>query len=114
MTSADEELQAKLKALRDAYKVSLDVRLDEIDATLDRPLAADGGNAEDLNILPALAHKLTGSAGTFGLQAVNDIAGELEALCESLVKEEKDASAEVDRITELASNLRKAAEKESE
>jgi hypothetical protein len=31
-----------------------------------------------------------------------------------LVKEEKDASAEVDRITELASNLRKAAEKESE
>jgi hypothetical protein len=45
MTSADEELQAKLKALRDAYKVSLDVRLDEIDATLDRLLAADGGNA---------------------------------------------------------------------
>ena len=58
MTSADEELQAKLKALRDAYMVSLDVRLDEIDATLDRLLAVDGGNVEDLNILHALAHKL--------------------------------------------------------
>lgn len=113
MTGAEEELQAKLKVLRDAYKANLDARLDEIDAALDSLRTADSGNAEELETLLRLAHKLTGSAGTFGLLAISNAARELEALCESLVNEKKNASAEMERIGELVNNLRKAAEKET-
>ena len=113
MTGAEEELQAKLKALRDTYKSNLDARLDEIDAALDNLRAAGGGNAGELDTLLALAHKLTGSAGTFGLSGVSAAAGELEALCAPLVEEGKDASGELERITDLANDIREAAEKES-
>jgi len=60
-----------------------------------------------------LAHKLTGSAGTFGLPAVSSAAGELEALCASLVNEGKDASENLERIANLTNDLRQAAEKET-
>ena len=113
MTGADEELQAKLKALQDKFKAGLNARLNEIDSTIDNLRTGGDGSAEELDTLLGLAHKLTGSAGTFGLPAVSDAARELEALCETLVKEDKDASTEMERITELASNLRKAGEKKS-
>ena len=101
MTGADEEFQAKLKALRKAFRNSLDGRLDEI----------DGGNGGELDNLLALAHKLTGAAGTFGLAAVSDAAGELEALCISLVEEGTAVSGELDRIAGLLDDLHEAAEK---
>jgi HPt (histidine-containing phosphotransfer) domain-containing protein len=111
MTGADEEFQAKLKALHDAYKDKLDARLDEIDTAIDNLRNAGGGNTGELNALLALAHKLTGSAGTFGLTGVSEVAGKLEALCESLVSEGTNASAEMDRIAGLAADIRKAAGK---
>jgi HPt (histidine-containing phosphotransfer) domain-containing protein len=113
MTGADEDLQTKLKTLQDAYRDKLDARLDEVDTALNSLRASDGSTAEDLDTLLALAHKLTGSAGTFGLPAVSDAAEKLETLCASLVDEGKDASAEMEQITRLVNDLRKAAEKET-
>ena len=113
MTGADEKFQAKLKALRDDYKANLDARLDEIDAALDNLQTVDDGKAEELDTLLALAHKLSGSAGTFGLHTVSNAAETLETLCASLTEEEKDASAELERIAGLVHDLRKAAEEES-
>ncbi|MBT3306191.1 MAG: Hpt domain-containing protein [Alphaproteobacteria bacterium] len=110
MTNADEELQAKIKALQNTYKANLATRLDEIDAALENLRAAGGINGEKLNTLLALAHKLTGSAGTFGLAAISDIAGDLEALCSSHIDGGTDASEELERMTTLAADLRKAAE----
>ncbi|MBL4690546.1 MAG: Hpt domain-containing protein [Rhodospirillales bacterium] len=111
MTGADEDFQAKLKALRKAFRDSLDGRLDEIDAAHDKLLTADGGNSGELDNLQALAHKLNGAAGTFGLAAVSDAAGELEALCISLVEEGTAVSGELDRIAGLLDDLHEAAEK---
>ena len=113
MTGADEELQAKLKVLQEKYKADLKDRLIEIDADLDSLRAAGGSNAGDLDALLALAHKLTGSAGTFGLSAVSNAAEKLEALCASLVEEGKNTSSEMERKTGLVNDLRKVAEKES-
>ncbi|NQV84695.1 MAG: Hpt domain-containing protein [Rhodospirillales bacterium] len=110
MTAADEELQAKIKALQDTYKANLGTRLDEIDAALDTLRDAGGANGEELHALLALVHKLTGSAGTFGLAAVSDVAGDLEALCSSLIEAGTDVSGDLDRMAVLATDLRKAAE----
>ncbi|MBC8338572.1 MAG: Hpt domain-containing protein [Rhodospirillales bacterium] len=109
MTSADEELLAKIKILQDAFKANLEDRLAEVDAALDSLRTAGEDNADALNHLMGLAHKLTGSAGTFGFPATSDAAGELETLCESLEKAGGDASAHFDRIAALVDGLRQAA-----
>ncbi len=82
MTDPDQQLQDQVKALKDEYEAKLPERLDELDAAF----AAMPGDDQALETLYALAHKLNGSAGTFGFTALSEAAERLEAICQSLLE----------------------------
>jgi len=65
-----------LAALRDAYAASLPAKLDELDALF---LALSAGrDTQSLSLPHAGAHKLAGSGGTFGFDAMGNAARRLE------------------------------------
>jgi DNA-binding response OmpR family regulator/HPt (histidine-containing phosphotransfer) domain-containing protein len=71
---------AKMKALSEAYGASLPARLEELEVAA-TGLSAGGsfdGIRETLDDVSALAHKIAGTAGTFGYQAVTDHARDIE------------------------------------
>ena len=85
MTGPNPEFQQQLKALRDEYEAKLPARLRELDACFKR-LPTDGGAGESrqgLEKLMALAHKLSGSAGTFGFMALGEATEKLENACQA-------------------------------
>ncbi len=85
MTGPNPELQQRIKALRDEYEAKLPGRLRELDAAFKR-LPPDGGAGDsrpELQNLMALAHKLSGSAGTFGFMALGIAAEKLENACQA-------------------------------
>ena len=85
MTGPKSEFQKRVKALRDEYEAKLPGRLQELDACF-KQLPPDGGAGEsrqELENLMALAHKLSGSAGTFGFMALGVAAEKLENACQA-------------------------------
>ena len=85
MTGPNPEFQQQLKALGAEYEAKLPARLRELDACFKR-LPTDGGageSREGLENLMALAHKLSGSAGTFGFMALGNAAEKLENDCQA-------------------------------
>ena len=66
-----DDLQAKIAAIRAAFLEQLPARI----ATMEAAAAAPGGAAE----LVRLAHSLAGSGGTFGIDALTDVARAVEA-----------------------------------
>ena len=85
MTGPNPEFQQQLKALGAEYEAKLPARLRELDACFKR-LPTDGGAGESrqgLENLMALAHKLSGSAGTFGFMALGNAAEKLENACQA-------------------------------
>jgi len=76
MADTSPSLQASLAAIREAYAASLPDKLAEL-ATLYQALSA-GGDLQSLQQLRAAAHKLAGSAGTFGYDELGNIARRLE------------------------------------
>lgn len=85
MTDANQEFQDKIKALGDEYEARLPARLRELEACF-KQLPTDGGAGEsrrELETLMALAHKLSGSAGTFGFMALGIAAEKLENACQA-------------------------------
>ena len=86
-------------------------RLRELDACFKR-LPTDGGAGEsrqELEKLMALAHKLSGSAGTFGFMALGEAAEKLENACQACL----DQSAGHGELAQLLAAVLGAAEKGS-
>ncbi len=94
MTDPNQQLQDQIKALRDEYESLLPERLDELDSAFaDIPDdIRDAAARQALETLYALAHKLTGSAGTFGFMTISQAAERLEAHCQSLLEDAPDAA----------------------
>ncbi|MBL8717619.1 MAG: Hpt domain-containing protein [Myxococcales bacterium] len=66
-------VEARLAKLREAYGVALPAKLAELRAAL---AAADSG--EGIAAARALAHRLRGTAATYGFAAVSEAAGRIE------------------------------------
>ena len=81
MTADKDAFAAKLKALKDAYDAQLGGRIDALESALgDIDAANDGaGQTAAVRALLELAHKIAGSAGTFGHQKLSAAASELAA-----------------------------------
>ena len=75
---------AELQDLRGHYGTELAGRLQAMEA-LGRTLVADGWSRPAVEELFALAHRMAGSAGLFGLDAVATAAGVLESLLKRLL-----------------------------
>ncbi len=86
--TTDQELQAKIAALRTSFTAGLATRFDELDAALaaivsGQPLSAQ---AAPLKTILEQSHKIAGSAGTFGFSEMSVIALQAEMLCERILK----------------------------
>ena len=84
----DEELQRKIDALKRSFTDALGKRLTEIDAALARfrPEVPLVQQPETVKSVLEQAHKIAGSAGTFGYGELSVIASGIEQLCELILK----------------------------
>ena len=87
------EFELKLQVMSDKFRLELSERYHEIDKSF--KLAIASFQAEDLSVLKQLLHRLTGSAGTFGLDKVSAAALKLEAFLDSDFSLESTASIEI-------------------
>ena len=85
MTGPNSELQQQIKALGAEYAAKLPDCLRELDAVFNQLPPEDGAGESRpaLENLMALAHKLSGSAGTFGFMALGVAAEKLENACQA-------------------------------
>ena len=72
-----DDMDATLQALRAEYGARLGEKVRELTAAVER---AQAGSAEALEEAYQLAHKLNGTAGSYGFGAVSTAAGRLEAV----------------------------------
>ena len=79
MADVDEGFAAELRALRVAYALGLSSKLEGLDEAL-AVLRAAPGEPDAAAQARALAHRLGGTAGSYGFVAVGDAASALEAL----------------------------------
>ena len=88
MVELPDEVRARFEALRAEYLATLSARLAELETAARSltPRAAQGERRTALDTLIRLSHKLSGSAGTFGLPSLSRAAGNLEQQCRDLVQ----------------------------
>lgn len=98
MTADEDAFAEKLQALKDAYDAQLGGRIDALESAFGAIGAAgDGaGKIAAAGHFLELAHKIAGSAGTFGHQKLGAAAADVEAFCERAVKDGQSPSAELD------------------
>lgn len=99
MPNADEELQRKIDVLRKSFAAGLVGRMNELDAALanvvgNAPLT---GQAGAIRAILEQAHKIAGSAGTFGFSRMSVIASTIERLCDDILKNRHGADSEAHR-----------------
>jgi HPt (histidine-containing phosphotransfer) domain-containing protein len=99
MPAEKDAFADKLKALKDAYDAQLGGRIDALESALaDIGAAGDAaGHIAAAGQLLELAHKIAGSAGTFGHQNLSAAAADLEGLCEGIVKDGQVSSPELNK-----------------
>lgn len=68
----------RLAALRNGFVERLRTRVGELERAVEGARAGDDGGVERTE---QLAHKLAGTAGSYGFQEVGDVAAQLETLC---------------------------------
>ena len=107
------DIQSKLTAMTAAFLSKLTDKVREMEEAA-APLwdAADGdANADALHAVQALAHKLAGSAGTYGFANLGHTARNLELTCQAL-GENSDAlpAQELNQIGELIALMREQSE----
>ncbi len=114
MSEDNTDFQAKLASIRADYaRVSLPVQISEI---LDKfgNLAGAMGSGDHINCtlaMNAVAHKLAGSAGTFGLDQISVVSRTICQLTECARLESKPVTSEnFDKISTLVDQLRLQAE----
>ena len=112
MIELSPETKKQLAALQDSFAAGLDARFDEMDAVF--ATIGDDSRPEDarqsVKSLCDLAHKLVGSAGTFGFGGLSEAARVLESVCETVLKRPDGAIMERrDEIAGLLAALRSSA-----
>ena len=102
-------LQAKLKALSDAYAAQLPEKLRQIEQAWSQ-LPRGEWDEDGFQTLHRMAHSLTGSGKTFGFALLSDVARNLEE-CFKQIMQAKAAPGEEQRkrIRVLLSELRQVA-----
>ena len=96
MTDVKAKLPRKLEVLSVRFASGLDAKLAEIEIAaggLREGAPVDESKAA-LQALSGLAHRLAGSAGTFGFAALGRTALKLEILCLTIVEQHQGLSAE--------------------
>ncbi len=81
-----EGARRKVEALRRAYAEKLRERVGELETTLRSALDGDGDTAR-LGQAHTLAHKLHGTAATYGNAAVGDASGRVEAILDEALRD---------------------------
>ncbi len=89
MADYPPELKRKLEALRASFAANLGGTMRKLESAAQG--LGDGASAEDargaLQTIHERAHKLAGSAATFGFPRVGEIAHELEERCFAMLQE---------------------------
>ena len=89
MADYPPEIERKLEALRASFADDLGGTMRELESVAQG--LGDGASAEDargaLETIHARAHKLAGSAATFGFPRVGEIAQDLEERCFAMLQE---------------------------
>ena len=113
MTDNGEDVQRQLDELKNIFADKLGERLDELEVA-GRSLNEAGELSEQMKKLDNLlniAHKLAGSAGTFGYRALGDLAAEIEDICDNVIAAERAlSSTEIIQISEKLADCRKSIE----
>jgi len=96
MTDNAIELEEKLAVLRQSYIAQLESRFESLEAAFNNiSQGSDFATAKvGLEQLSFNAHKLAGTAGTFGFADLGEKGAEIEAKCDELVNSETTPSAE--------------------
>jgi len=104
MPDPDDALERALRALREEYLAAAPGRVAELWAALAR---VQNGEPAAISALGALAHRLAGSAGSYGFQAVSQAARELDQRCRTAVATEPatDLRALVQAIADAFANV---------
>ena len=88
MAEPPDRIRAQIEALRASFVAALAGKLTDLEAVA-HAIGSRSSPAEirsALATLGALAHQLAGSASTLGFLRLGEAAGELELMCESLLK----------------------------
>lgn len=106
MEAENQDIKRKLEALKRTFTLTLNSRLSELETSLAK-LRSDTPLADQKDTVKALleqAHKIAGSAGTFGYGQVSVIASETEQLCDSIIqgRHGADAPARAGLIAKIA------------
>jgi HPt (histidine-containing phosphotransfer) domain-containing protein len=99
MVTDKEAFADKLKALKDSYDAQLGGRVDARENAFSA-IGATGDAAEKIAAagqLLELAHKIAGSAGTFGHQKLSAAASDLEILCGRVIKDGQGPSPDINK-----------------
>ncbi len=73
----NDDLEAKLAALRDAFFDTMAARMEEIRSALS---ALESGDEDAAAGLISVVHKLSGGGGTFSFHLISHLAGDMETL----------------------------------
>ncbi len=99
-----DELERKLQGLRDRYADKLDGKLAALSEVVAR---AEAGDAPALTEATREAHKLHGTAGSYGFARVSAVLGQVELALQNLEGEREDAADAFERIQGLLAQARK-------
>ncbi len=90
MTDKAAELKEKLAALRQSYIAQLDERIESLESAFEAIKAGDEfvSVKRGLKQLSFHAHKLAGTAGTFGFTELGEYGSLIEQKCDGYVKAE--------------------------
>lgn len=105
MTNRRHEALQRLRELRRKYQAELPGRIAELAGAAD-VVAAASDKTIGLRALMALAHKLAGSGGTFGLPELSRRAGAIEQSVERLIDSDRVSEVEVKKIQSAVEELR--------
>ena len=110
MTTDNEKQLSELAKLREKFARSLDDRIEEI-ASLSQKIS-DNPNQREASLLQtslrSLAHKLSGSAGSYGFPEVSRICKQIDIFtqeCEELIN--RSSKERLDILKSLVAELRK-------
>ncbi len=105
MSDSKKNIIEQLNAQRSAFAGTLNSRLHEMEDSFSGIVSGKKWSqiVESVESLRAQAHKLTGSAGTFGMSDISDAARQVEDACDALCRTRKPLSKK--RFKKLETNM---------
>lgn len=109
----DEALEEVLKTLRADYLNELPDRLAEINGFVEKAKSNKENPLESLKEAHTIAHRLAGTAGSYGFAELSRAAAELDQYLKKLLKTDEEAGPVANRVnwqtlTELVEGMNKA------